>query len=181
MTAAVEFLCCSGSTRQESFNYKVVELSHQTLLSFGKTSRLQPLRSMHLPLYDADHEAKHETPELITGWVETLRSVKALVVSSPEYNGSIGAPLKNLLDWASRSKPNPFAGKHVLLMSAAPGPVGGMRGLWHTRVPFEALGCHVFPQMLSIPKVSETLGTEEFSKKINLLLKDFSEFVGKFQ
>jgi NAD(P)H-dependent FMN reductase len=36
-------------------------------------------------------------------------------------------------------------------VSASPGGWGGIRGLWHSRVPFEALGVHVFPEMMSLP------------------------------
>src|SRR5256885_12003443 len=45
--------------------------------------------------------------------------------------------VKNLIDWVSRFKPQPFNGKHALLLSASPSMVGGNRGLWALRVPLE--------------------------------------------
>jgi chromate reductase, NAD(P)H dehydrogenase (quinone) len=46
---------------------------------------------------------------------------------------------------------SPFADKYLLLLSALGGAWGGVRGLWHSRVPFEALGIHVFSQMMCLP------------------------------
>ena len=74
-----------------------------------------------------------------------------MIVATPEYNGSMSGVLKNAVDWLSRLRPMPLAGKPMLLMSTAPGAYGGVRGLWHTRVPFEALGVHTFPNMLTVP------------------------------
>ena len=40
------------------------------------------------------------------------------------------ASLKNLIDWTSRFRPQPFDGRHGLLLSASPSLAGGNRGLW---------------------------------------------------
>jgi NAD(P)H-dependent FMN reductase len=74
----------------------------------------------------------------------------AFIISSPEYNGSMPGLLKNAIDWVSRFRPQPFNERHALLMSASPSMVGGNRGLWSIRVPFEHLGARVFPDMFSL-------------------------------
>ena len=44
----------------------------------------------------------------------------------------------------------PWKGYPILLMSASPSLVGGNRGLWSTRIPLEACGGFVFPDMFSL-------------------------------
>jgi NAD(P)H-dependent FMN reductase len=58
--------------------------------------------------------------------------------------------LKNAVDWVSRSRPQPFHQRHGLLLSASPSMVGGNRGLWSLRVPFEHLGARIYPDMFSL-------------------------------
>lgn len=58
--------------------------------------------------------------------------------------------IKNLIDWASCFCPQPFDGKHGLLLSASPSLAGGNRGLWSLRMPLEHLGARVFPDMFSL-------------------------------
>jgi len=65
--------------------------------------------------------------------------------------------LKNLIDWTSRFRPQPFDGRHGLLMSASPSMVGGNRGLWALRVPFEHLGSRIYPDMFSLSMAHKAL------------------------
>ena len=58
--------------------------------------------------------------------------------------------LKNVIDWVSRYRPQPFHARHALLLSASPSMAGGNRGLWALRVPLDHLGAHVFPDMFSL-------------------------------
>jgi chromate reductase len=58
--------------------------------------------------------------------------------------------VKNLIDWTSRLHPQPFDGRHGLLLSASPSLAGGNHGLWALRVPFEHLGARIFPDMFSL-------------------------------
>jgi len=57
--------------------------------------------------------------------------------------------LKNALDWVSREKPGPWAGKPVAILSAAAGRTGGARtqfSLRHCLTPFN-------PSILQGPEV----------------------------
>lgn len=64
---------------------------------------------------------------------------------------------KNLIDWTSRFRPQPFDGKQGLLLSASPSMVGGNRGLWALRVPLEHLGARVYPDMFSLAQSHKAL------------------------
>jgi chromate reductase, NAD(P)H dehydrogenase (quinone) len=68
--------------------------------------------------------------------------------------------LKNLVDWTSRCRPQPFNERHALLLSASPSMVGGNRGLWSLRVPLEHLGSRVYPDMFSLPQAHLTIGSD---------------------
>ena len=77
------------------------------------------------------------------------------MIAAPEYNYSIAGPLKNAIDWVSRARPMPWRGKSIYLMSASPSPMGGIRGLWQTRIPLEGCGALVFPDMFALPHANE--------------------------
>ena len=64
----------------------------------------------------------------------------------PLYDGD----LQEDVDWTSRLRPQPFDGRHGLLLSASPSLAGGNHGLWALRVPFEHLGARIFPDMFSL-------------------------------
>jgi chromate reductase len=51
----------------------------------------------------------------------------ALLVATPEYNGSLPGALKNAFDWALRpSTANPLRGKQVAVIGASQGPFGAV-------------------------------------------------------
>jgi NAD(P)H-dependent FMN reductase len=49
----------------------------------------------------------------------------------------------------------PWRGKSIFLMSASPSPMGGIRGLWQTRIPLEGCGALVFPDMFALPHANQ--------------------------
>jgi chromate reductase, NAD(P)H dehydrogenase (quinone) len=59
-------------------------------------------------LYGGDLEAKRGIPEQVLKLCAKIKQADALIVSSPENNGSIAAVLKNTLDWISREKVESF-------------------------------------------------------------------------
>jgi len=76
-------------------------------------------------------------------------------------------------------------GKHLLLLAASPGALGGIRSLWHTRQPLEVLGVHVFPGMMGLPKAYDAfdaegkLREEKLAWQLQKLLEQFIPYVGK--
>ena len=87
----------------------------------------------------------------------------ALVVSSPEYNASMPGTIKNLIDWTSRYRPQPFDTRQALLLSASPSMAGGNRGLWALRIPLEHLGVRVFPDMFSLARAHQAFAGEDIA------------------
>jgi chromate reductase, NAD(P)H dehydrogenase (quinone) len=85
-----------------------------------------------------------------------------LLVASPEYNSSVTAVLKNVIDWVSRPAPGEpplvaFRGKVATLMSASPGALGGLRGLVHLRSILGNIGVIVLPDQVAVARAHEAL------------------------
>jgi NAD(P)H-dependent FMN reductase len=108
------------------------------------------MKEFDCPSYNQDVQDSREFPAGAMNFKKRIEANDAIIISSPEYNFSMPGLLKNAIDWASRTKPQPFNEHHVLLMSASPSMAGGNRGLWTLRVPLEHLGARVFPDMYSL-------------------------------
>jgi chromate reductase, NAD(P)H dehydrogenase (quinone) len=144
----------AGALRRDSLNKKLAREAARLAAARGHAVDFIDLQPFALPVYDGDIEAAG-MPAAVGELSKRLLAADALIVSTPEYNGSIPGSLKNTIDWLSRVKPVAFADKPLLLLAASPGALGGVRSLWHTRQPFEVLGAHVFPDMLGVPKAHE--------------------------
>jgi NAD(P)H-dependent FMN reductase len=138
-----------------------------------------------MPVYDGDLESSSGVPEGAQKLAEKIAAAQALVISTPEYNGSIPGAFKNAIDWVSRVKPMPWEDKHILLLGASPGALGAVRSLWHSRVPLEVAGAHVYPEVFGVPRANEAFdendklkdpATEERLKK---LLNRYVDHFGK--
>ncbi|HMN69544.1 MAG TPA: NADPH-dependent FMN reductase [Bdellovibrionales bacterium] len=151
----MKVLCFAGSLRAGSYNKKYVRNAFEIVQSIdGLEAEFLDLLDYPMPVYNQDIEAKG-FPEEVTRLASKLKTFDAYVISSPENNGSIAALLKNTVDWVSRTPNNPWPGRAVLLLGASTGALGAVRGLWHSRRPFEALGCHVYPEMSGLAKAHE--------------------------
>lgn len=148
----MKILLFAGSLRKASLNKKLLGNATKILQKRDNVETvLVDLQELNFPVYDGDIEAAG-IPESVLLFAKHISAADAIVISSPEYNGSISSPLKNAIDWASRVKPIPLTKKQILLLGASPGELGAMRGLIHARNPFEALGNYVFPQSYGLPK-----------------------------
>ena len=80
-----------------------------------------------IPIFDADDEAEFGIPEKVKIIGEKFKEADAIYISTPEYNFSISAPLKNVIDWISRLEGTPLKGKPVAVASVSAGGSGGLR------------------------------------------------------
>lgn len=109
---------------------------------------------------------------------DALKDADGIVIAMPEHNWSFPASLKNLIDWLSTTTQFPFAGKTALLMCATPSRRGGVVGLQQLRVPMELLGAWVYPQVIGIGNIYQTMTDEGLSDARDLsflthCVKDF--------
>lgn len=148
-------LAFAGSTRQDSYNKKLVQIAAQGASHAGADVTYLDLRDLPLPLFDEDIEAQEGIPANAKKLKELMIAHQGFLIASPEYNSSLTAILKNAIDWASRPQPGElplacFAGKVAVLMSASPGALGGLRGLVHLRAILGNLSMIVLPEQRAI-------------------------------
>jgi chromate reductase, NAD(P)H dehydrogenase (quinone) len=157
---AVRYLVFSASLREGSLNTRLARLAAERIEANGGDVDLASMREFDSPSYDADVQQEQGFPAGAETLHRRLQACDAFVVSSPEYNNSMPGALKNTIDWVSRYQPQPFNERHGLLLSASPSMVGGNRGLWALRVPFEHLGARLYPDMFSLAQAHNAF-TEE--------------------
>ena len=139
MADHVRVLAFAGSTRDESFNKRLIRIAAAGARAAGADVTLIDLRDFPMPLYDGDLEAAEGLPEAAIQLCALMREHGGFLISSPEYNSGMLAVLKNTIDWASRPMKGEaplaaFDGKVAAIMAASPGALGGMRGLVHLRM-----------------------------------------------
>ena len=161
MSETVRILALAGSTRQKSFNNRLVRIAESGAREAGAEVTHVDLRDYRLPVFDQDEEAANGKPDNARVLKQLLVDHDGFLVASPEYNSSITAVLKNTIDWVSRpddGDPFPLValrGKVVALMSASPGALGGLRGLVHLRSILGNLGCIVLPDQVAVSEAHE--------------------------
>jgi NAD(P)H-dependent FMN reductase len=156
----VRFLVFSASLRAGSLNSRLARLAAATVEANGGDVDLASMEEFDAPSYDADVQASDGFPAGAEEFRHRLELADAFVVASPEYNASMPGALKNAIDWVSRFRPQPFNERHGLLVSASPSMVGGNRGLWALRIPFEHLGARLYPDMFSLAQAHKAFDTE---------------------
>ncbi len=153
----LKVLVFGASLRADSLNRKLAALAARFAEQNGATVDHASMRDFEVPSYDGDLETAHGIPKGADELRRRLSESDAFIVASPEYNGSMPGVFKNLIDWTSRYRPQPFDGKHGLLLSASPSMGGGNRGLWALRMPFEHLGARIYPDMFSLAQAHKAL------------------------
>ncbi len=124
-----QLLAFSGSFSDSSINHDLIEFT-ASLLN-GVEVEVIRLQNFPAPIYSKEIEKEHGIPESITALRQKFDQVDGFMLSTPEYNSSVPAGLKNTLDWISRTEGKIFQEKPVLLMSTSPGGRGGQSVLDH--------------------------------------------------
>ena len=179
----VRFLVLGASLSSRSLNNRLVALAGDVIEAKGGVADRATLADFELPFYDADLERESGQPIGARAFCERLKGADALVLASPEYNASMPGVVKNLIDWVSRFRPQPFNGRQALLLSASPSMAGGNRGLWSLRIPLEHLGMRVYPDMFSLAQAHEAfdasggIANETLRKRFEGTIDCFMELV----
>jgi len=142
---APRILAFSGSARRESLNKKFLAVAVAAAREAGGEVTLIDLNDYALPLYHGDLEDAQGLPENAKKLTALIAQHDALLIASPEYNSMITPLLKNTIDWCTRAEDDPFPDKVAAVISASPGPYGGVRSLKLAQQLLLHLGCHVVP------------------------------------
>lgn len=149
----MKLLVFAGSTRQASWNRQLAAAAVRLARARGAEVTHLELGDYDVPLYNADLEARG-TPADVLRLKQLFFEHAAWIICTPEYNASYPALLKNTLDWISspvRGDPQwadglrATRGKVVGMLSASPGPLGGLRSQSHLAPLLLNLECWVTP------------------------------------
>ena len=179
----VRFLVFSASLRAGSLNTQLADLAAEAIEANGGEVDRATMDEFDCPSYNADVQNGEGFPEGAQELQQRLVRCDAFVVSSPEYNASMPGLLKNAIDWVSRFRPQPFNQREGLLLSASPSMVGGNRGVWALRAPFEHLGARVYPDMFSLAQAHRAFDGEgrianvELQARFDTTIVDFMDVV----
>lgn len=136
----VRILALAGSFRSGSYNQALIRAARE--LAPGHV-RIDGFDLRTIPFYDGDLEAQGE-PEKVTALKRAVAHADALLIATPEYNGSVPAVLKNAIDWASRRPPDsPLKDKPAAVMGASPSRGGTRRAQSHLREILDRAGADV--------------------------------------
>lgn len=155
MHASPRILAFSGSARRESLNRKLLAFAVTAARESGGEVTLIDLNDYALPLYHGDLEEAEGLPANAVKLIDLISRHDALLIASPEYNSMITPLLKNTIDWCSRAEDDPFPGKVAAVVSASPGPFGGMRSQKLAQQLLLHLGCHVVPLQAILPQADK--------------------------
>ena len=160
-----KILAFAGSTRTDSYNKKLVKISSTGATEAGADVTIIDLRDFPMPIYDGDLEQKDGLPSNARKLKDLMLTHQGFLISSPEYNSSISAVFKNMIDWTSRQSEGEiplacFKNKVAGIMSASPGMLGGLRGLVHVRSILGNVGVIVLPDQIAIAKAHETFNED---------------------
>ena len=156
----MSFLIFSASLRGDSLNTKLARLAREVVEKNGSKVDFAQMSDFDCISYNQDVENKDPFPKGATTFRDRLLANDAFIISSPEYNGSVPGLLKNVIDWVSRFRPQPFNEHNAMLMSASPSMAGGNRALWSLRIPLEHLGTRVYPNMFSLASAHQAFTPE---------------------
>jgi chromate reductase len=144
----------SGSLRRESHNTRLLGAAGR-LLPDGV--ELVPFAALaQIPPYNEDQE--HHTPAAVAAFKAAIVDADAVLIATPEYNGSIPGQLKNALDWASRPPAqSPLRGKPAAVVGASTSLFGAVWAQAELRKVLGTIGARVVDRELPIPQALETL------------------------
>lgn len=165
MSSKPRLLAFAGSLRAASYNRHLIRVFAEAVREAGADVTLIDLHDYPLPIYDGDIEAAG-IPEPVRALQSLMAEHDGLLISSPEYNGSIPALVKNTLDWISRPLEDGtqgtglYQGKIAGICSASPGTLGGLRGLLVLRDALAKLGLWVAPSQLAVGRAGSAFDAD---------------------
>ena len=154
----MRILAISGSLRDGSYNTSLLRAA----------AELAPV-GVDVELYDGLASIPPYRPELdvvpAPAAVQDLRdriaAADALLIATPEYNGSIPGQLKNAIDWASRPFPeSSLRNKPAAISGVSPTAYGAMWAQTDLRRVLGIAGARAVGEELAVPQASEHFDDE---------------------
>src|SRR5215218_6737314 len=152
-----KILVFAGSMRAGAYSSRTADCAQKELAGQGAEVTRISLADYTLPIMDEDHERDRGVPENALKLARLIAAHDAVLICTPEYNGSMPALVKNTIDWVSRvhkdgGKPlSPYPGKVAGICSSSDGHFAGIRSANHLRAVMSHIGMEVIAPQVSVP------------------------------
>jgi NAD(P)H-dependent FMN reductase len=139
---ATSVLTLVGSLRNGSTNQQLAEATAANAPEGVEVSIYEGLGN--IPFYNEDIDVEGQVPAAAAALREAAAQADALLLVSPEYNGTMPAVLNNAIDWLSRPYgTGAIKGKPFGVVGATPTPYGGKWAHADTARSAGIAGAHV--------------------------------------
>ncbi len=149
-----------GSARRNRQGIKAARFVIQKLQERGHAVTLVDSQEHQLPFLDLmykEYEAG-KAPEAMKTVGEILKTADGFVVVSAEYNHSIPAALKNLLDHFQSE----YLYKPSAIVTYSAGPFGGVRALVNLRAMLAELGTPSIPSAFPVSQIRDAFDDDGY-------------------
>ena len=154
----MRILALSGSLRLDSYNTRLLLAATELARAGVEVELYDGLAA--LPPYDTDADIR-PAPAAVRDLRARIAAADAVLIATPEYNGSVPGVLKNALDWASRPFPeSSLRNKPVAIMGASTGSYGAMWAQTDLRRVLGVAGARVVGDELPVARAAEQFDAE---------------------
>ncbi len=155
----------AGSLRAGSHNAQLLRLAAEELPEDVAFDVFEGLAE--LPAYD--HDLDDLAPDAVDELKAAIRAADAVLIATPEYNGSIPGALKNALDWVSRPiAETPIRSKPVAVIGASTGAFGGVWAQRELKKVLGLMGARVLDLELPVAKADRALADRHVELRAQL-------------
>jgi chromate reductase, NAD(P)H dehydrogenase (quinone) len=152
----MRLLAISGSLRERSYNSALLDAA---AAACARAAQFVVWRGLaDIPPFNDD---LLETPTPVAELRREITNADAVLIATPEYNGSMPGALKNALDWASRPFPdNCLRRKPVAVIGASTGLFGARWAQAELRKVLRTIGASVLETELPVPAAHEAFTSD---------------------
>jgi len=174
-----------GSSRSDRQGIKAAKFIIKQLEKHNVDTTLIDTKEYELPFLDKMHKEyeKGNAPETMENIHNILESSDGFIIVSAEYNHSIPAVLKNLLDHFQQE----YYFKPSGIVSYSAGGFGGMRVAMHLRVVLAELGMPAIPTIFPISSIYTSIDNngdaveKAYNKWVIKFIDEFKWYTSAFK
>ena len=150
----VKVVGIAGSLRPGSYSQQALEVAAQRVEALGAEVEIIDLRSLNLPFCDGGDDYS-DYPD-VARLSQTVKDADAIILSTPEYHGSVSGVLKNALDLMGFEE---FSGKVTGVISVLGGQ-SNSNALNDLRIILRWIHAWVIPEQVSIGQAWKAFGED---------------------
>lgn len=163
----------SSSIREDRKSHHVA-LYFQNYLTENKlaNSQILDLKAYDFPLFEQKLSLQKNPKPNVLDFANKIKSSDGIIIVTPEYNGSIPASLKNVIDLLYEE----WHRKPIAFSTVSSGDFGGLQAITHLQFIFWKIRAWTFTANFPVAKVQEkfdSLGVPKNKKETDEFAKIF--------